>query len=154
MTAVRDLRAQALLAAIDAWTAATKCTAGELGIMALRHGGFVPLLRKRGTLNPDTDAHLRAFMAAFPDHRALPPATVTAMKKEANAGRPWRSSTAPAAQAQPPAPAPAAKPKVPAAVVVASRLDGRDLATFVSALIAMGLDVWRDDRLSHGEPVA
>ena len=136
---------RALLTAIDAWLAATGCAAGELGIIALNHAGFVPLLRKRGTLRPETDAHLRRFMAAFPDRRALPPGRVEALKIAARGGRPWREEATP-----PPTPT---KPRLPAAVVVAARMDGRDLATFVEALIAMGLECWRDDRLAHGEMV-
>lgn len=53
-----------------------------------------------------------------------------------------------------PAPAPADKPKISAAVIRAAKLDGRDLPTFVTALIDMGLECWRDDRREHGEPVA
>lgn len=51
------------------------------------------------------------------------------------------------------APAPAGKPKIKAAVIRAATLDGRDLPTFVTALIDMGLECWRDDRIESGEAV-
>lgn len=46
------------------------------------------------------------------------------------------------------------KPRLSAAVIRAAKVDGRDLAAFVTALIDMGLDCWRDDRITNGEPVA
>lgn len=68
----------------------------------------------------------------------------------------WRDrpehSVAPVS-APPAEPAPPGKPKIKAAVIRAATLDGRDLPTFVTALIDMGLECWRDDRIESGEAV-
>src|SRR6188508_412327 len=81
--------AVALLDDIDRWVIAAKSSCGQLGQMVLNHGGFVPLLRKRGTLKPDTDARLRAFMAAFPDREALPPGLAGRLVEEARSNSGW-----------------------------------------------------------------
>jgi len=47
-----------------------------------------------------------------------------------------------------------AKSRVSAAVMRAAKVDGRDLPSFVTALIEMGLECWRDDRAQHGELAA
>lgn len=174
--------AQQLLREIFAWVSATKSSAGQLGQMVLNHGGFVPLLQKRGSLNPETAALIRAFMEAFPDHAALPTSLATKIKDAARAGSPWRPERhrsmlirfgyvdhvsltdrqlvrrwiMPEPEPMPIAPAPveAGKPRISAAVIRAAKLDGRDLPTFVTALIDMGLECWRDDRALHAESVA
>lgn len=52
-----------------------------------------------------------------------------------------------------PPPPPAPKPKIPVAVLKAREIDGRDLPVFIEALVMMGLECWREDRLAHGEAV-
>lgn len=176
--------AEALLREIIAWVSATKSSTGQLGQMVLNHGGFVPLLQKRGSLNPETGALIRAFMEAFPDQAALPSGLAVKIKEAARAGSPWRPERHRSMlirfgyvdhpslsdrqlqrrwvlpDPEPAAPAPAEadqggrKPRISAPVIRAAKLDGRDLPTFVTALIEMGLECWRDDRLLHGEPVA
>ncbi|RIA37492.1 hypothetical protein DFR49_3377 [Hephaestia caeni] len=165
--------AEALLREIIAWTKASGSTSGQLGQMVLNHGGFVPLLRKRGTLKAATAERVRAFMAAFPTRAALPAVLAAKLKREAQVRAPWTaerhrslmirlgypshpSLAAPAPPPSPPPPEPAAggKPRVSAAVIRAARIDGRDLPTFVTALIEMGLECWRDDRIMSGEAVS
>lgn len=168
-------RPRALLDDIDRWAIATKSSAGELGQMVLNHGGFAPLLRKRGTLSPETETRVRAFMACFPDREALPPSLIARLKNEARANRGWAQdrhrslmmrlgySSHPSIASAPgsgegvsrePVTPPPGKPRINAAVIRAAKLDGRDLPTFVTALIDMGLECWRDDRVQHGEAVA
>lgn len=159
------MSAEALLAEIDAWCEHTMRTPGELGQMVLYHGGFVPLLRKRGTLKPETATRIRAFMAHFPDRDALPDALVQKMVFEARAGSTWAPERhrslmikfgypAHGGGYPPVATQPEGKPRISAAVIRAAKIDGRDLPVFVTALIDMGLECWRDDRVEHGEPVA
>ncbi|APR52005.1 hypothetical protein CA223_06735 [Sphingomonas koreensis] len=179
--------AEALLREIVAWVSAAKSSSGQLGQMVLNHGGFVPLLQKRGSLNPETAALIRAFMEAFPDKEALPADLAAKIKEQARAGTPWRPERhrsmlirfgyfdhvslnnhsfrrrwlMPITEtASNPAAAPAesemggGKPRISAAVIRAAKLDGRDLPTFVTGLIEMGLECWRDDRVLHGEPLS
>lgn len=56
----------ALLAEIDDYCRRTGTPAGYIGKLALNHPGFVPLLRKRGTLNPATADIIRAVLAKHP----------------------------------------------------------------------------------------
>lgn len=166
MATVNDPRATKLLDEIDAWVGRTKSTPGELGQMALNHGGFVPLLRSRASLRDETANIVRDFMAAFPDDSALPRDLAHKLMADARANAPWRPDRhrslmikhgypthGSPAVAPTPSPAPEAKPRISAAVIRAAKIDGRDLPTFVSALIAMGLDCWRDDRVASGEAV-
>jgi len=149
--------ADALLLAIADWAVATKRTSSDLGQLVLNHPGFVPLLKKRGTLKPETDALLRAFMTRFPDRDALSPALFARLKSDARAANPWRPEKHAAMMARyglASAPAAEGKPKISAAVIRAAKVDGRDLPTFVTACIEMGLACWRDDRLASGESVA
>lgn len=50
-------------------------------------------------------------------------------------------------------PPPALKWQPSPEIVHAAALDGRPLGEFAGALIQMGLDCWRDDRILSGEPV-
>lgn len=59
-----------LLRDIDAWCTRTGTPEIKLGAVALRHPGFVALLRKRLTATPDTIGKVRALMAAHPDGMA------------------------------------------------------------------------------------
>ncbi|WP_139198044.1 hypothetical protein [Sphingomonas gellani] len=158
--------ADALLAEIEAWSDPAACSYGELGTIVLNHPGFVPLLRKRGTLKADTAGKLRAFMRHFPDVERLPADLRRSMVAQGRTGRTWspenHQSTMlrlghPELRDPPAAPRPAPtgdKPRINAAVIRAAKLDGRDLPIFVTALIDMGLECWRDDRAAHGEAVA
>jgi hypothetical protein len=193
--------ASILLAEIAEWEVNSGCTASDLGRMVRNHPGFVPLLRKRGTLTRATATLFRNFMRAFPSREELTPQTLDVLKREAMSDKPWDASRhlslsrkyglgwkpldplsslsrsefasateikskAPLAPPPPAPPAPALptvrqpepssfrKPSIPAHVVEAAKLDGRDLTSFVSALIEMGFDCWREDRALEGEAVA
>ena len=88
--------------------------------------------------------------------------------RPANAKAHWRDAAREPAPVAAPAPAeperrflpiawPAknpAMPQVTARIVQAAYLDGRDIPTFLAALVDMGLDCWRADRAEHGEPFA
>ena len=65
--------AEQLLRDIEAWCARTETPEIKLGAVALRHSGFVALLRKRLTATPDTIAKVRAVLAAHPDGLAEVP---------------------------------------------------------------------------------
>lgn len=65
--------AEQLLRDIEAWCARTETPEIKLGAVALRHSGFVALLRKRMTATPDTIAKVRAVLAAHPDGMAEVP---------------------------------------------------------------------------------
>lgn len=65
--------AEQLLRDIEAWCARTGTPEIKLGLVALRHSGFVALLRKRLTATPDTIAKVRAVLAAHPDGMAEVP---------------------------------------------------------------------------------
>lgn len=65
--------AEQLLRDIEAWCARTGTPEIKLGLVALRHSGFVALLRKRLTATPDTIAKVRAVLAAHPDGLAEVP---------------------------------------------------------------------------------
>ncbi|WP_294391995.1 hypothetical protein [uncultured Sphingomonas sp.] len=168
VSATQHPAADQFLGEVEAWTGATKRTAAELGAIVLNHGGFIPLLRKRGTLKPETAARVRAFMAAFPDAASLPKQLAAELKEEARSGGGWTVERHRSLAAKygfpggvpkptletPPEVAVGGKPRVSAAVQRACLVDGRDLVTFVTALIDMGLECWRDDRQAHGEPIA
>ena len=162
--------ADALLRDIIAWTRAAGSTSGQLGQMVLNHGGFVPLLEKRGSLKPETEDLIRAFMTTFPDRGTLPASLAQKLKSEARCHNPWSperhrsmmirlgypdhpslspmSNLSGAAQqkiaeakAVRAAPTDPGKPRVSAAVIRAAKVDGRDLPAFVTALIDMGAGV-------------
>ncbi|RSV44398.1 hypothetical protein CA234_03000 [Sphingomonas sp. ABOLE] len=59
--------AEQLLRDIEQWCARTGTPEIKLGAVALRHPGFVALLRKRLTATGDTIAKIRALMAEHPD---------------------------------------------------------------------------------------
>jgi hypothetical protein len=63
--------ALALLQEIAVWCARTMTDERDLGRWALRHFGYVAMIRKRGRTSPESATIVRAFMAAHPD--GLPP---------------------------------------------------------------------------------
>lgn len=86
---VTSTAASILLREIGDWTAATGRTPAELGSVVLNHGGFVPLLRKRGTLKPETAAKVRDFMRTFGTAERLSGEVFARMLTDARAGAPW-----------------------------------------------------------------
>lgn len=122
-----------LLTQIRDYCAEHKISESAFGRAATNDAAFVGALRKGREITPRTRARVEGFLRE--QARVVTPATLR--------GEP-----------DVPAPAPAGKPKISAAVIRAAKLDGRDLPTFVTALIDMGLECWRDDRREHGEAVA
>lgn len=95
-----------LLGEIEAWCGRTGTTEKQLGAALFRHWGYVPLLRKRGTVTEKTAATVRQFMADHPDGIAKPGAA-TAPAAAPQRSNPDAVATAAAKRAIA-APAPAA----------------------------------------------
>lgn len=80
-----------LLAEVDSYCERTGTPPGLVGKVAFNHPGFVPLLRKRGTLRAQAAAEVRAVLDRYPDgigsdvafHRSHEDAQVAAREAEA-----------------------------------------------------------------------
>jgi len=124
-----------LLDEIEAFLAETGMAVSRFGFEAKRDYSLVQNMRRGRVSGPAVEARVRAFMAAY---RRSPPPQPAPKPARADGKRPRRRWT---------------KPMIPVAVLRAREIDGRDLPRFIEALVMMGLDCWRDDRIAHGEPV-
>lgn len=121
MTLLRDIRE---------FCVAQRISESRFGRLAADDPGFVNSLRKGRAVGPRLERRVRSFL-------------------KTGAGRRYDEPATPAVAS--PTPAKPEKFRVSAGVIRAAKVDGRDLPTFVTALIDMGLECWRDDRAAHGE---
>lgn len=59
-----------LLGQVEGWSGDRRWIESRLGDLLFRHPGYVPLLRKRLTVTPRSEAVVKAFIEAFPDPEA------------------------------------------------------------------------------------
>ena len=124
---------------IEDFCARTGMAESRLTMDALGNPSFPRNVRNGSNPRPETLAKLRAFMSRYEAD-----AERTARRFILDVPEPPNDTVA--------LREPARKPRIPAAVLKARAIDGRDLFEFIEALVLMGLDCWRDDRIAHGEP--
>jgi hypothetical protein len=155
-----------LLADTDAWCQRTGTAETAIGRLLFRHPGFIGLLRKRLTVSDEKEAAVRQFLTDNPEGwngklpqchgfgvtrplRSAKTRLVGGVAAEAGYGQPSARSIQVLRDGLEDAVRKldgCQRFKLPDGVAEAARTDGRPYTEFLSALMWMGLECWKDDR--------
>lgn len=139
-----------LLADVEGWCRKTGSVETLVGRVLFRHPGFVGLLRKRLTATLEKEKIVRAFLADNPEgwNGKLPKCSGYGVTRPQGASplgmRVLRDGLEDAVRKLDGC----ERFKLPDGVAEAAKIDGRPYTEFLSALMWMGLECWKDDRSS------
>lgn len=151
----RATPARRLLADIEAWCARTGTPETSIGHALFRHPGFVGLLRKRLQLSEIKEEQVRNFLERFPGGYCdeLPKTHGYGVTKLPTASNRAIQIMRDGMEDEVRRLDGLRRFKLPEGVAEAAIVDGRPYSEFLTSLVWMGLECWKDDRAVHRERV-